>query len=309
MGIEATVIADSVSSDGKRLTTLQVKFHRFILPEVNTHRVFSRNYSSSRAIPTAKLIEQIETDPATPLHLGKNKPGMQASEELSEENKESALLDWFDAAYSAAEYMQNLADLGVHKQVVNRIGEPFMWSHGVISSTEWSNFFELRCHSDAQPEMQSLANAMAEAIDKSTPVLKDHRLIHSWHLPYVNEGEIEHWKTLLETSLSLDKNHPYSIDLLYFLPKVSAARCARVSYLKHDGSSSKVAEDIELFNRLAKSRPMHLSPLEHQAIPDFKIESNSPGLWAHPNYHGNFKGWSQFRKHWEDVSLPTTIRT
>ena len=84
----AKIIADSISETGERLTTVQVKFHRYILSEVNTHRVFSRNYSSSRAIPISKLIEQVRKDPAMPVYWGKNKAGMQAEQKLSGDDLE-----------------------------------------------------------------------------------------------------------------------------------------------------------------------------------------------------------------------------
>lgn len=271
--IEAKVIADSVSAAGKRITTLQVKFHRFILPEFNTHRVFSRNFSSSRAIPTKKLLEQIRTDPAMPVYWGKNQPGMQAAEELEGLGRQMAIDAWKAAAREAADRAEEMAGLGVHKQIVNRVIEPFLWAHGIVTSTEWDNWFELRAHPDAQPEIHELAVKIQQAMAESTP---QRLLAGEWHTPYVTRDEvIEHG-----VNLAL---------------KISAARCCRVSYLKHDGTAPSVEDDLALFDRLAGAVPLHASPLEHQAMPDML----TPTGWANPDSHGNFFGWTQHRKLWE----------
>ena len=82
--MEVKVIADSISESGKRITTFQLKYPRFIHSEVMTHRVFSRNASSSRAIPVKKMIEQVRNNPAMPIHWGANQSGMQAKNELNE---------------------------------------------------------------------------------------------------------------------------------------------------------------------------------------------------------------------------------
>lgn len=277
--IEAKVIADSISEAGKRITTMQVKFHRFILPEFNTHRVFSRNFSSSRAIPTSKLIEQVRNDPATPVHWGKNQPGMQAAEELTGTDLELAESEWRVAAYLAGDIAEKMAGLGVHKQIVNRVLEPFLWSTGIVTSTEWDNFFELRAHEDAQPEIHELAIKMRDARDNSIPqLLKE----GEWHLPYI----LEHEKN--DQFFKIEANR-------FMLQKISAARCCRVSYLKHDGSLPNIDDDLALFQRLAGSIPIHASPLEQQATPDTKHF----GSWCNSAGHGNLVGWVQYRKIWE----------
>lgn len=282
MTIEAKVIEDSISESGKRITTLQVKFHRFILPEFNTHRVFSRNFSSSRAIPTNKLLEQVRNDPAMPVHWGKNQAGMQASEELTDSNLWQAKEIWKNSANMMANYAESLAAQGAHKQIVNRLIEPFTWSNGIVTSTEWENWFDLRAHEDAQPEIHELALRMREAMDKSTPKPLS---AGQWHLPYISEQE---------------RNDPfYQIEankLSNMLAKISAARCCRVSYLKHDGSAPNKDEDLALFMRLAGAVPLHASPLEHQATPD---TPNTYREWNNFELNGNFKGWIQYRKIWE----------
>ena len=285
--IEAKIIADSISEAGKRITTMQVKFHRFILPEFNTHRVFSRNFSSSRAIPTKKLLEQVRNDPAMPVHWGANQAGMQAEHELEGDALKHAQFSWRRAAESAASMAEVMAELGAHKQIVNRIIEPYIWANGIVTSTEWDNWFELRAHPDAQPEIHELALRMQDAMSASTPrLLKE----GEWHLPYITDEEREDEFYQVEANKSSN-----------MLAKISAARCCRVSYLKHDGTKADVNEDLFLFQRLAGAEPLHASPLEHQAMPDI-IVPGSRGTMAHwrdESAHGNLNGWIQYRKLWE----------
>lgn len=263
--ITATVIADSISSYGKRITTLQLKYPRFIHSEFMTHRVFSRNAASSRAIPVAKMIEQVQNDPAMPVYWGLNQPGMQASKE--HEDIPSARNAWRYAAQVACSQAQTLYQLGLHKQIVNRVLEPFQWMHTIVTATEWDNFFELRCHPDAQPEFQVLACAIRTAMDHSVPIERASgtQKVTSWHLPYVSDDE--------RTNL-----HPLT------LPKLSAARCARVSYLKHDGTAPSIADDLDLFERLVGGKPLHASPIEHQASAASSVARSR-----------NFFGWHQYR--------------
>lgn len=262
MTITAKIIADSVNPAGSRLTTMQLRYPRFIHSEFMTHRVFSRNASSSRAIPVSKLIEDVENDPAVPLRWGRNQPGMQAHEELSNLEQLSARLHWDSALREAVYHAKRLASLGAHKQVVNRILEPFAHISVVVTSTEWNNFFALRDHPDAQPEMQELARAMRKALSESVP----RRLKAGyWHLPYIAP------------------NCGFGASEMQ-LVKISAARCARVSYLKHDGTPPSAEEELALFDRLAGHNPPHASPLEHQAqansVPCPELAGN-----LHPTWH------------------------
>lgn len=258
---EATIIKDSINSSGNRLTTFQLCYPRFIHGEVMTHRVFSRNAMSSRAIPVQKMIDQVRNNPATPVHWGMNQPGMQATSEV---DHQAASALWCLAASQAADVAEQMVELGLHKQVANRILEPFQWMRTIVTATEWDNFFELRAHSDAQPEFHKLALMMQKSMSDSQPTLLE---ADEWHLPYVRPAELQ-------------QITPYD------LRKVSAARCARVSYLTHDGAEPSIEKDLALFDRLAASRPLHASPLEHQG---------SPGTTD----TGNFVGWTQFRKLWE----------
>ena len=280
--IEAKVIEDSINEQGIRLTTLQVKFHRFILPEFNTHRVFSRNFSSSRAIPTSKLLEQVANDPAMPVYWGKNQAGMQAFEEI--EDTALAEVRWREAAQKASRIAKEMAEIGLHKQIVNRVIEPFLWANGIVTSSEWENWDQLRRHEDAQPEIHALAIAIHEARMLSTPrELKP----GEWHLPYISEEERN------DSFFKIPAN-------TNMLKKISAARCCRVSYLKHDGTVPDINDDLALFQRLAGAVPLHASPLEHQATPD-KLIGNSllNRGWENRELHGNFNGWVQYRKLWE----------
>jgi hypothetical protein len=190
--ITAKVIEDSISPDDARITTLQLRYQRFIHAELMTHRAFSRCASSSRATPVAKLLNQVRLDPAMPIHWGANRPGMQAPEQLPQILVNSCKEKWIEAANAAADIAEVMAlGIGLHKQVANRILEPFTFINVIVTSTEWANFFELRDHPDAQPEMRALALEMARAKNQSTPVFR-HRERDSeaaWHLPYIYPEE------------------------------------------------------------------------------------------------------------------------
>lgn len=254
--ITAKVICDSLHNN-KRLTTLELEYPRYIHSEFMTHRVFSRNASSSRAIPIEKMISRIEDDPIYPIFMY-NQKGMAASESIKDSNDlDECYWIWNQARSDAILHARRLVDVGVHKQVVNRLLEPFATIKTIVSATEWDNFFSLRINPAAQQEIQILATAIKEAIDASIPKLLD---ISHWHLPYIQESEED---LPLET-----------------LRKISVARCARVSYLNHD-NLVELEKDIELHDQLVSSR--HASPFEHVATPN-DATSN-----------GNFKGWLQYR--------------
>lgn len=239
--IQATVLCDSVSPSGTRLTTLRVTMPRFVLAEFNTHRVFSRNAGSSRAISVTRRIAAITAHPVLPTEWGVEQKGMSASEALPDEAASVAEQIWRAAALSASSSARQLAELGVHKQVVNRLLEPFSWVDVVVTSTEWDNFFRLRIASNAQPEMQAVATAMRAARRESAPTRVPWG---GWHLPTItdeDQGQIT--------------DHE---DLLY----VAAGRLARVSY---ELSTTRSWEsDRDLARRLI--RDGHWSPFEHVAV-------------------------------------------
>ena len=267
--LTAKVVEDSLSKHGRRLTTMQLHYPRFIHSEFMTHRVFSRNASSSRAIPVAKIIDKVRTEPAEPTHWGQNQSGMQANVELDESNKKKARELWLQAAENAAKITQELQEIGLHKQVANRLLEPFSHISVIVTATEWKNFFDLRAHEDAQPEIHTLAVLMQEAMDGSKPktIIDDATVTEGWHLPYITENE------------RAASNDPQ------LLAKMSASRCARVSYLTHDGATPSQEKDLQLYDRLVGSEPIHASPVEHQATP-----LKDPNQWSR-----NFRGWLQFR--------------
>lgn len=267
MTIYAKMIADSVSPVGRRICTLELQYPRFIHGEVMTHRVFSRNAMSSRAVPVAKMIEQVRNNPALPVYWGANQPGMQASTELTGEDLAEAREMWFQAADAAAEFAEKMSNLHLHKQIANRVLEPFQWMRTLVTATEWSNFLELRMHPDAQPEFQSLAVKIHDAMSESTPVGRLYSGPNSWHLPYVRD----------------DERGLYRDDVLL---RLSTARCARVSYLTHDGELPDIDKDLELYDRLVGSTPIHASPCEHQAQP----------LVSGTEVSRNFRGWKQHRE-------------
>jgi len=258
---EVKIIADSISGAGTRLTTFQLKYPRFIHGELMTHRDFSRNASSSRAIPVQKMIAQVWHNPAMPVHWGANQPGMKARQELEGRKARAAKSLWRTAAKVACVVAWGMTKVGLHKQVANRILEPWQHMHTIVSATEFENFFTLRCHPDAQPEFQELARMMRMSYLVSVP-----RPTSGWHLPYVTDAELE--------ELQLEK-----------LIAISVARCARVSYLTHDKKAPDVEKDIALHDALVSSVPIHASPAEHQAWPSGDPDTK----------FANFREWIQYR--------------
>lgn len=275
MTISARVISDSIAEHSPRLTTLQIVFPRFILAEFNTHRVFSRNFRSSRAVPVKKLIEEVRNIPYEPLVWLKNKPGMQGGEPMPPDEIERARNIWRQGARYAADIAEELAKCDLHKQWANRGLEPYLYVHGVVTSTEWSNFFALRCHPDAQPEMRELADAIFRAMANSEPQFLNPE---QWHTPFA----------------SLPTGYPYHGAADGQPIKLSVARCARTSYMTHEGKEPNVADDLKLYDRLVGQIPLHASPCEHQATPD--RPGVHKGEWLKPHLHGNLRGWCQGRK-------------
>lgn len=267
MTISAKVIAHSTHPGCPDLITVQARYPRFIHAECKTHRLIriddaeydftqeislmddpelSRNASSSRAVPIDRMIQDVLDDTAMPVAWGSNQPGMQAGAEIA--RKDEAIAMWLEARDRAVEAARDAQRLGLHKQIVNRLIEPFGHITVLITATEWENFFALRCHPAADPTMHELADAIDLAIRASTPQLV---LSNHWHKPY--GGMLLH----------------------------SAARCARVSYLNHDGTEPDTDKDDRLSATLMEMK--HWSPFEHQATP-------TPG-----QKHANLNGWMSHR--------------
>lgn len=256
--ISAKIIADSVNPYGNRITTFVITYPRFILAEVNTHRALSRNSASSRAIPIKTMLRNIWKQPAEPVSWGQNCKGMQAKGELPKHRQVLARIIWLAACYFSCLFSWLLNKIGVHKQLANRVTEPWAHMTTIVTATEWGNFFNLRCHKDAQPEFQELAFQMLECYVRSKP----HRLDWGqWHLPFAElAGRLTQEQML----------------------KVSVARCARVSYLNFEGKIDH-EKDFQLCDSLIQSG--HCSPLEHAAMADPAEKGQ-----------GNFHGWLQYRK-------------
>jgi len=270
--IEAKIIEDSISPARARLTTFQLRYPRFIHAEFMTHRLFSRNASSSRAIPAKRLLDDIEFDPALPIHWGKNQKGMQAREEMDAFQAEACKELWLQARDSALSFARALESMGLHKQVVNRLTEPWAHISVVCTATNFDNFFALRCHPDAQPEIKQLADQMRDLYYANTP----RRLnIGQWHLPYIQDEERFAPGNLRKAGQLKNEGN---------LIRASTARCARVSYLTHDKKEPSIDVDVALFEKLFGSK--HMSPFEHVGTPN-----SDPNAWS-----GNFQGWIQYRK-------------
>lgn len=295
----AKVICDSVAENGIRITTMELRYWRAIHAEFMTHRVFSRNASSSRAIPVKKILSQVWNDPAGPEHWGKNQPGMQARGEISRVKQAIAKFLWFKvAARIACILAWFLVQLGLHKQVANRLLEPWQYITVVVTATDWGNFFHLRLSKDAQPEIFTLARAMHFAMKQSIPRKLSDVL---WHLPYIRNEDFGLMRKYLKEMLG---HIPLPELVTKYMCMVSAARCARVSYLNHDGSSPDIIKDLDLYSRLADRDDIHASPMEHQAKPDIRVPDELHYAWEHGHLHGNLSGWIQFRK-----TLPNETRS
>jgi hypothetical protein len=289
------VLASRPTNGASPIITIHARYPRIIHAEIMTHRVFSRNARSSRAVPVATMLKEIRETPFVPWHWGKNQKGMQASEECN------AMVDlgdtmfrdigdplvnesaWKLAAKSAADFAEAFSDAGYHKQIANRLIEPFSFIDTLITSTSWANFRHLREHKDAEPHFQDLAKMIGKAIDEA-----DYQTLEpgAWHLPYVTPHELDILK--LET-----------------LQKLSVARCARISYAPFDGDAS-IERELERYDLLVGSSPLHASPAEHQATPDkltgpiresYRGASGTYRTWEKPHLAGNLgPGWIQFRK-------------
>jgi hypothetical protein len=282
MPISARVLCDSISPQGQRLTTMEWTFPRVILAEVNTHRMLSRNAASSRAIPTEKLIQRVVDDPFVP-EFRQNQKGMQAGDVLDDDQAELARTLWLEGRDDAVNKARLMHTLNIHKQYVNRLLEPWMFCTIIVSATDWANVWHLRCSPEAEPSFQAVATMAREAMEASQP-----KEVPAgwWHWPLIEDQDIQDVQAYLDSSAyhggeGISCSHMEMV-LPEYVTKVSVGRCARVSYLTHEGKRDVLA-DIELHDRLAKSG--HWSPFEHVATPDTERE-----------YWGNFAGWRQYRK-------------
>lgn len=329
--MQAEVILASKGPEQRPIYTVRLRYPRIIHGEIMTHRVFSRNARSSRAVPVKTMLNEVSNTPFVPWHWGKNQKGMQADEECNAlvpmqeylrsplvRNKPSTIeLEWVEhpresawlrsktTAYKVAKAMM---EAGYHKQIPNRLLEPFSWIDTLITSTEWDNFLWLREHEDAEPHLQDLAALVHQAIDNATALSLEPG---QWHLPYIGASDAHHASNWADWYGGDSFNTHAQQE---FLCKISAARCARISYKPFDGDASYERE-LERYDSLVTADRVHASPLEHQATPDRLVEEkyhyrptgvdveNKIGFerklqkfWSCPHLHGNFKGYIQFRK-------------
>lgn len=307
--IEAEVILHSVGEQAPPLMTMRARYPKFIHAELMTHRVFSRNASSSRAIPTARYLAEVR-DPlsrAAPVMWGAEQKGMNPGGALDTDATNKVQYLWGEAARFAVSVADAMAAQGAHKSIVNRVLDPFVHINVLITSTEWDNFFGLRLDTGADPTMRELAEIMWVAYRESEPT----RLGGGdWHLPYVDVTTLED----LDAWLFGNQSSP-NLSVVEAAKRVSVARCARVSYNSFEtGTRTRPQEDLNLYDRLVGAQPMHASPAEHQATPDAGRRNpylpsndldhlthpgygwNSIDVWSNPSLHGNLRGWIQFRK-------------
>jgi thymidylate synthase ThyX len=329
MTIVAEKITDSIGSHSPRLLTIRATNPKFIHQETLRHRViyildalrgdpdFSFSVSSARAIPFGKLLKEVITDDlrAKPVKWGSEQKGMSPGDKVSSDVAEMAERVWKDAARSAATYADMMAGLGVHKSIVNRIIEPYIHVHCLMTGVEagWMNFFGLRLDKAADPTLQALAEECWKVWNESEPQKLEPG---EWHLPFIDQSD--HRAMMKEFVIDrMEQNNrpdePTLVqaaerglrDALEIKKRISAARCARLSYQSFEtGKRSTIEEDLNLFNRLVGGPVLHASPCEHQATPDTREPfdlgrpmTNPPlGPWSHSELHGNLKGWVQHRK-------------
>jgi thymidylate synthase ThyX len=287
--ITANIIKHSISKNSPEIATLHLRYPRLMHADFMTHRVFSRNAASNRAMPTTTIISNIENDLVLPLKHFKNQKGMYGSELLNE-NDTNNCNDLINSLWKETkEVVLKLDELGLHKQNKNRYLEAFQHIDVLLTTTEFENFFNLRCEIDAQPEIQELGNQIRIALKNSTPTVLQEG---EWHLPFITDKDRATYD--LET-----------------LKKCSTARNARISYLKHDKNDPDLNSDLELFNDLYTKR--HESPFEHIVRPitekEFQlmetlqkiIKEDSNGKYLNnPKFIANHNGWVSFRRELEN---------
>lgn len=299
----AKVLADSITPAGHRLTTLETGLWRPNLSEQNTHRAISRNSASSRAVSIEKMLQRFFDESAdNPIVWPSEQPGMQGGTQLTGEALEDAQELWWGLqthVYATIQdYVTQHPDKAerLHKSLLNRWLEIGVWQVQILSATSWEGYEWQRCHPAAEPHIKVHAEQVRDAIGNSTPT---HLTGGQWHLPLfgVNGGH----KSDYDDARDVEKET--RIPYIEVCKRVSSGRCARVSYLTHDGERDLI-KDVELWSKLADRSenpedPPHASPLEHVAtpwlencqdvvLPNGKVMRNLPKV-------GNFVGWVQMR--------------
>ena len=285
--INAKIVADSIDPRGNRITTFVLTYPRIIHAEMMTHRVFSRNAASSRAIPFNKMVESVQNDPFVPIAWQKDHKGMQGTEYLVDRKHENAVYEWLKARDFAVKQANIMNSDGVTKQLCNRLLEPYQWYTCLVTTTELENFYKLRApklyhaadgntynsvkdwnkvdpeiqwndiaclhpdnSSQAEIHIQAIAEAMWDAQNESKP---NQLQPGEWHMPFMGNFDP---KKLLE----LSGQEPEDFELV--CRKIATARAARLSYMTFDGEID-YTKDIALHDQLLASG--HYSPFEHCA--------------------------------------------
>lgn len=294
MSFEANILADAISPDGVRLTSFEVEYPHAIHKDIMTHRVLSRSFKSFRAFPPEKVIENIKVDPFVPESFDYRIAGMGQGYAITDQDRAHEI--WFEHIDTSIKVAKAMMRLDLAKAQVNFVLQDLTWIRGIITATEWDNFWALRAAPEnVRPEVKKIASMMHEAYQQSEPVPYNYG---RWTLPLISnnefwspidqQSEVERWK------------------------KVSAGRCARVSYLTHDGIRDP-ARDVELHDDLGEDH--HMSPFEHIARPfsrdewetirelQFEIsktlqlpKSKRDEMCRQVEFSGNFRGWHQYRK-------------
>lgn len=297
--IKATIIKDSITDSGNRLTTFELEYPRFIHSELLTHCMLEKNSASSRAIPVEAMLNLIESAPAMPVEWGANNAGMSSKSLLDDMCRDAAIVTWLSAMKRAIEHARVLSDkngINLHKQIANRVVEPWQMTKTVITGTEWANFFWLRDHPDAQPEFQELAKTMRKVMDASVPEVL---YPGQWHLPYVECADNTYTSGGIQIDLETAK-------------KISASCCAQASYRKLNDSVEHAEKVFSMLNLGSSTQPAHASPITHQATPMRSLSHedyvNVPHVfdtWEPGVTHvrrdrsmwsGKLRGWIQYRQ-------------
>lgn len=275
--ITARVIADSLNRSGNRLTSLVITLPRIVLAEFNTHRAISRNSASSRAIPFKKILEQVYKNPFVPTRFQQEHTGMQGTKYYVGDAEGAIQSEWLSARDTAMLQAKALNQMGVTKQLCNRLLEPFLYHTIIATATEWENFIALRAHDMAEIHIQDAAYKVLDALNNSTPKMLEPG---EWHVPFGDKIDFSK-EVFGKTKINDEYNWTQETAI-----KIAVARCARVSYMNFEGNDDYAA-DIRLHDMLKESG--HMSPFEHvaKALPA-SIQS------------GNFIGFEQYRKTIED---------
>lgn len=288
--IQAEIIADSVwpiIGHNKRLTTFKLVVPHSVLGHLVRHRAFSLSVASNRALRSSSVMDTLNYIP----DWRTAQKGMQPAEFINDKNKRDYLDDIvYTLKNYTSEYVNEMVNKhNVAKELTNRYLAPFQLVTVLVTSSEYSNFFNLRDHQDAQYDTQIVARKMKKLLEENTPTYLERG---EWHLPFISYGEAKD-NTIIEQIAA------------------SVARCARTSYkLPNSENRSDIISDIRLFNKLI-TPPIHASPLEHVATPlrmsDIYASILPEDKTLNSAFYGNTYGWVQLRKLFEFDDLPITL--